>query len=233
MHLYLTKRSHLNSLYVNDDGQVLYKVKTPFRFLGLVSTIKSALPGDIPAPCPSRINGPPPHGPINDNDVNDDSVQYDAVPGDDIDGEDTDDESREDKGELHVRFAHLAEIKFNNIMSSVIRYHGEEYETGKFFTKKEMGWYGRRHAFAGPDGLEYEWILGSRVPELVRRDTARTPVARFHRRRLGIFRKARQASLEIFPDGTHMVDFILITFVYIQKIRNDAEGATMSTPVEI
>jgi len=233
MHLWLTKRSHLNSLYVHDDGQVLYRAETPFRFLsvGLVSTIKSALPGDIPAPGPSRVlSEPPPHSLINDNDVKDD-VQYDTVPADDVDGEDTDYESKEDEAEPRVRFAHLAEIKFNEIMSSVIRYHGEEYETNKLFTKKEMGWYGRHRAFAGPDGLQYQWNLGIRVPELIRRDAARTPVARFHRRRVGVFRKARRASLEIFPEGMHMVDFILITFVYIQKIRNDAEGS--STVVEV
>lgn len=151
MHLYLTKRSHLNSLYVNDDGQVLYKVETPFRFLGLMSTIKSVLPSDVVrAPGPSRINEPPPYGPVNDNDVKDD-VQYDAVPADDVDGEDTDYESKEDEAELvGVRFTHLAEIKFNDVMSSVIRYHGEEYETNEFFTQKEMGWYGRYAPFRGP-----------------------------------------------------------------------------------
>jgi len=112
-----------------------------------VSTIKSALPGDIPAPGPSRINGPPLHDLINDNDVKDD-IQYDVVPADDVDEEDTDYELKEGEAELRgVRFAHLAEIKFHDIRSSVIRYHGEEYETSKFFTKKEMGWYGRYAPF--------------------------------------------------------------------------------------
>jgi len=106
-------------------------------------------------------------------------------------------------------------------------YQGIEYETSKFFRKKEWRWgcLGRHRAFTGPDDLEYQWILGRRVPELVRRDAARTPVARFHIWRRGFFGKApRRASLEIFPEGMHMVDLIFVTFVYIQKIRDEAEG---------
>ncbi|KAF8352176.1 hypothetical protein F5887DRAFT_912733 [Amanita rubescens] len=217
MHLYLTKRSHLNSSYVNNDGKVLYKVETPYRLVGLASTIKSALPGDIGAPGPNRMSETSPHDQTSDNDVEGD-VEYDVVPNDDDEND-----IEHEETELQVRFAHLAGVKFNRITSSVIRFRGEEYETRKFFTRKE--WHGRHRAFIGPDGLEYLWILGRRVPELVRRDEARTPVARFHRRRL--FGKARRApeSLEIFSEGMHMVDFILVTFVYIQKIRNDKERA--------
>jgi hypothetical protein len=145
MHLYLSKRSHLNSSYVNDDGQVLYKVETPFKFkFGMVSTIKSALPSYIPAPGSSNINGPPgpPYEPISDNGVQGD-VEYDAVPDDD---DDENDIGFED-AQLCNRFTHLAEIKFNTIASSVMRYRGEEYKTCKFFTKKELGWYGRYAPF--------------------------------------------------------------------------------------
>ena len=135
MHLHLTRRSHLNSLYVNDDGQVLYKVETPFKFVGLVSTIKSVLPGDVPAPDSSKISDPaPPYEPINDNDVEGD----DEEPDDD----DADEELDEEDIELRYRFAHLAVIEYNKIATSVMRYRGEEYKTSKFFTKKEYGWFG-------------------------------------------------------------------------------------------
>ncbi|KAF8352175.1 hypothetical protein F5887DRAFT_912732 [Amanita rubescens] len=195
MHLYLTKCSHLNSSYVDDDGQLLYKVETPFKFFGPVSTITSALSGDISSA--SKISSPPP---------------YDVIDGNGVKGQ--------EHAKLSDQLAHLAEIKFNTISSSVMSYDGKVYETSQFFSKK--GWR-RDRVFTGPDSLEYQWILGCRFPELVRRDAARTPVARFHRRCLGFFGKARRASLEIFPEGMHMVDLILVTFVYIQKIRNDAE----------
>ncbi|SRR6266576_4479865 len=147
MHLYLSKCSHLNSSYVNDDGQVLYKVETPFQFkFGLVSTIKSALPSYIPAPGSSKINVTPPYESISDNDVEGD-VEYDAVPDDDVDGKDISPESKDDVELLRDRFAHLAEIKFNKITSSVMRYRGEEYKTSEFFTKKELCWFGRYAPF--------------------------------------------------------------------------------------
>ncbi|KAF8734299.1 hypothetical protein AX14_003465 [Amanita brunnescens Koide BX004] len=159
MHLYLTRRSHLNSSYVNNDGHVLYKVETPFKFVGLVSTIKSVLPEDIPTAGTSRIHDPPSCDPISDSDV-DGNVESDEVSETDIDYEPEDDE------QLCHRFAHLAEIKYHGIASSVIRYRGEEFETRKFFTKKEYGWHGFHRAFTGPDGLEYQWIFGFRAPEV-------------------------------------------------------------------
>lgn len=143
MHLYLTKRSHLNSSYVNDAGQVLYKVETPFRLVGLVSTIKSVLPGDIgaPDPGPNKVNETSPQDQISDNDVEGD-VEYDVVPNDDEN--DIEQEANEET-ELQIRFAHLAEVKFNRITSSVIRFRGEEYETRTLFTRKE--WHGRYAPF--------------------------------------------------------------------------------------
>lgn len=67
MHLYLTKCSHLNSSYVNDDDQLLYKVETPFKFFGPVSTITSALSGDISSS--GKISSPPPYDAIDRNGV--------------------------------------------------------------------------------------------------------------------------------------------------------------------
>ncbi|KAF8635601.1 hypothetical protein AX15_000241 [Amanita polypyramis BW_CC] len=211
MHLYLTKRSHLSSTYTDGDGQILYKVEN--KFFNRVTTIKRALPRDIHThPRSSREESAPPDEAISDNDIRGDVDENDDA------------EASEDPA-LRYRFGHLAEIKFNTITSSTIRYHGEEHETGKFFTKNGLGWNGCNWVFTGPDGLEYQWILGFRALELVRKDVARTRVARFHRRRLGIIGKRRPASLEIFQEGMHMVDLIVITFVYIRRRRNDSGNA--------
>lgn len=56
-------------------------------------------------------------------------------------------------------------------------------------------------------------------------DSAKTPVARFHRRRLGIIGAAQPASLEIFMAGKDMVDLIVVTGVYMEKLRKDKEEA--------
>ena len=55
------------------------------------------------------------------------------------------------------------------------------------------------------------------------KDSAKTPVACFHRRQFGIIGDARPASLEIFTAGKDMVDLIVVTGVYVEKLRKAKE----------
>jgi hypothetical protein len=48
MHLILSHSSPINSVYSNEDGQAIYKVHSPFKFIGRTSTISRILPNDIP-----------------------------------------------------------------------------------------------------------------------------------------------------------------------------------------
>lgn len=54
-------------------------------------------------------------------------------------------------------------------------------------------------------------------------DGSKTPVARSHRSDVGIFKKPRQARLEILPDFEHLADIILVTYIYVEKMRKDRE----------
>lgn len=56
-------------------------------------------------------------------------------------------------------------------------------------------------------------------------DSAKTPVACFHRRHFGIIGEARPASLETFEAGKEMVDLIVVTSVHMEKLRKDKERA--------
>ena len=56
-------------------------------------------------------------------------------------------------------------------------------------------------------------------------NSAKTPVAFYHRRQLGIIGEARPASLEIFEAGKEMIDLIVVTGVYMEKLRKDKERA--------
>lgn len=164
MHLYLTKSSHLNSSYVNGDGQALYKVKTPFKLLsmGMASTITRILPEDIRSPSSSGISDDP-YDLISDNDVKDD-VEFVEVPNNDVE----DKENPTEDIDLRDRFAHLAEIKFKMIASSVMRYRGEEYKTSDLFTKKEWGYYDRYAS------LYIVWEHRSNSSEVIVRSLAQT-----------------------------------------------------------
>ncbi|KAG6817034.1 hypothetical protein H0H87_000446, partial [Tephrocybe sp. NHM501043] len=48
MHLYLSKRSFINSTLTDEHGQVLYKVDTPIWRLSRTTTLSCAIPDDIP-----------------------------------------------------------------------------------------------------------------------------------------------------------------------------------------
>jgi hypothetical protein len=66
------------------------------------------------------------------------------------------------------------------------------------------------------------------ISQLFLNDPSMTPVATFHRKHRGIFSDKRPASLEVFPPGEHMVDLILITFIYMEKLRKDSENSRKS-----
>ena len=63
---------------------------------------------------------------------------------------------------------------------------------------------------------------------LILDDGSKTPVAEGHRSHIGVFSKSRQARLVIFPGFEHLVDIILITFVYAEKLRKEREQAAQS-----
>ena len=55
-------------------------------------------------------------------------------------------------------------------------------------------------------------------------DSAKTPVARFYRRQLGIIGKSRPASLEIYAAGKDMADLIVVTGAYMEKRRRRSQS---------
>ncbi|KAF8802958.1 hypothetical protein BYT27DRAFT_7049005, partial [Phlegmacium glaucopus] len=119
-------------------------------------------------------------------------------------------------------FSHLAEIDYSYFFTSRIRYNGIDMATTEFF-RKSGGWglSGRNRVFKGPDGKEYEWQPGRWVCKLYLKEGSKPLVASYHRRRLGIIGDARPASLEISPQGQHMVDLIVVTFIFVEKLRTD------------
>ncbi|KAJ8094057.1 hypothetical protein PM082_009947 [Marasmius tenuissimus] len=123
-------------------------------------------------------------------------------------------------GQSGDRFAHLARIDWKPV-NSVFYFGGEEIETEKLFVRRE-GWLRRKLTFIWEDGKQYQWISGFRSSDLVLDGESETPVATFHAKNVGgIFGEKRHADLEIFPAGESIVDMILVTFIYTEKIRSN------------
>ncbi|KIM79627.1 hypothetical protein PILCRDRAFT_74073, partial [Piloderma croceum F 1598] len=87
--------------------------------------------------------------------------------------------------------------------------------------------------FTAPvDGRHFKWTLGVWRSTLVLNDGSKTPVAQSHRSNIGIIGKPRQAGLEIYPGFEHLVDILLLTYIFVEKTRKDREKALNSkTPI--
>jgi hypothetical protein len=134
----------------------------------------------------------------------------------------------EEAENMRDSFAHLATIEYQTIHGSRIRMGDLDVATNEYF-KKDGGWsfrvLGRNRVFTGPDGREYFWSLGALKCKLFVKDSAETPVACFHLRQLGVIGDAQPASLEIFSAGKDMVDLIVVTGAYMEKVRKNRERA--------
>ncbi|KAG2070035.1 hypothetical protein BDR04DRAFT_1201562 [Suillus decipiens] len=117
------------------------------------------------------------------------------------------------------QFDVLGEIEWHTFISSKFRAGGTEVEMEEFIPKK--GLWGRKRVFIGPDGRPYRWDLETKV--LSRDDGSRMEVARFHRATLGIIGRKRKAMLEVSPEVAHMMDTVIVTFIYVEKLRRDKE----------
>ena len=54
-------------------------------------------------------------------------------------------------------------------------------------------------------------------------DGSETVIAEYHRRSLGILNSAHDPYLRVSPQGMHMLDLIVATFILVEEKRLDAE----------
>jgi len=121
-------------------------------------------------------------------------------------------------------FTELAAIEWHISMSSRLKYHEIELPM-KDFMPSEGVWGQYRVFTALTDGRSFRWTLGIWTSTLELDDSSKTPVARSHRSDIGILGKPRQARLEIFHGFEDLVDIILITFIFVEKLRKERERA--------
>ncbi|KAH7922929.1 hypothetical protein BV22DRAFT_619039 [Leucogyrophana mollusca] len=128
-----------------------------------------------------------------------------------------------DVSDMHDQFAALGVIEWHTFASSVFRFGGEELKTDEFIPSS--GIRRRTRTFTGPDGCSYKWKLDFKVVVLYLNDDSETEVARYHRRSLGILGPKHDPYLEVFSQGEHILDLLILTFIYVEKLRMDKERA--------
>jgi len=111
-------------------------------------------------------------------------------------------------------FKELAVIQWSAIASSILTHNGVTVSMKDFMPHE--GTLMRHRVFTPPnDSRSFSWTTGVWTLRLDLNDGSKTAVARSHRSDAGIFSgKPRQARLEIFPGFEHLVDIILITYIY-------------------
>ncbi|KAL4259832.1 protein of unknown function DUF6593 [Pleurotus pulmonarius] len=174
MKLFLNTRRPRNCTLAFEDGQAIYKITTPFKVTGRVTTILRVVPS-------------------------------------------------KDK------FAHLAEIEWQYIKSSRLRFRGDDIDTGKMFRRFGLGPYGRHRAFTAPDGREYVWKMGMWASELYLNDDSmskRPLIAKYHRPTFNPIGPNKPAYLEILSEGESILDDIVVTFIIVETHRKERERAS-------
>lgn len=125
----------------------------------------------------------------------------------------------------------LAKIQWHTFASSVIEYDGMNLMTSQFIPTK--GILGRRRVFQGPDGRTYKWKIGPDECILMLDDME---VARHHPMNHGFKKAGHEAYLEIFSPVEHMVDLVVLTFIYVEKLRRGSQESPgtdrMHAPIE-
>ncbi|KAH6907028.1 hypothetical protein BKA70DRAFT_1563387 [Coprinopsis sp. MPI-PUGE-AT-0042] len=127
------------------------------------------------------------------------------------------------------QFSQVGTIEFHNIRPTKITWGQMATDSREFFRRRSLWSGGWGHLtsdriFTGPDGVEYRWDVGtsSRMPAMYLNGDFPKIVAKYDRMHLGILHDARPATLMIDDQlGGHMVDLIVITLIYIEKMRKE------------
>ncbi|KAI6156350.1 hypothetical protein EDD17DRAFT_1051861 [Pisolithus thermaeus] len=84
-------------------------------------------------------------------------------------------------------------------------------------------WFSSR-TFTGPDGKTYSWNLQSTNCRL-KEERSGVELAKYHKRNRGIMSPSHAPYLEVSPSLSHMLDYVVVTFVYAEKLSLDKKSA--------
>ncbi|EIW84864.1 hypothetical protein CONPUDRAFT_162187 [Coniophora puteana RWD-64-598 SS2] len=118
------------------------------------------------------------------------------------------------------QFTLFAEIEWHIIQSSKFRFNGQEVTSKEYIPGHKIKW---NRDFAGPDGRSYTWVGDMYISKLKLNEGSNPLIAKYQRSNKGIIGEKRSAGLEVFEEGYHMLDIIVMTFVYVEKLRKDYE----------
>lgn len=206
LELELYKHSILRSTLTDQaTGQARYRVETPITISGDFTRIKKLESHAQPTPHPDWDTDSDTHDHITDGKKAEGKLDFKEVAN--LESAETSDE--------------VARIHFKVFTSDKIFFQGKMYTRKEFLPRgKVKGSY----MFTGPDGVQYRWasgISGEHPPRLVTTDE-KTVIAEFHQP--NYVTKRQKPRLQVHPEGMHMLDHIVLTFVYVEHQRGQREA---------
>ncbi|KIJ58383.1 hypothetical protein HYDPIDRAFT_141546 [Hydnomerulius pinastri MD-312] len=114
-------------------------------------------------------------------------------------------------------------IEWDRRKKTVIRFNGQEVDADTMLEARRWSSSGRY--FTGPDRLPYKWKLGQRY--CWRAEGSNVELAKFHKKNLGFLKPSHSPYLNVSSAVTHMVDHIVITYIYAEALR-EAQQARQS-----
>ncbi|KAF9528210.1 hypothetical protein CPB83DRAFT_854648 [Crepidotus variabilis] len=121
-------------------------------------------------------------------------------------------------------FERVGEVEYRHFGTSRVKFGEKEESINTFFKKGEKANFLKDRIFVGSDGREYKWKLNKKDCELFLNDT-NTLVALYRPRKTSYATGPQPATLDIFQQGCHIADLIVVTFTYIERVRYEAERA--------
>ncbi|KAK7677080.1 hypothetical protein QCA50_019978 [Cerrena zonata] len=116
----------------------------------------------------------------------------------------------------------IARIHWHNVQNSRLIWEGRAYDVQDIL-KSKHAWFEKKH-FTGPDGKNYRWSISSGTAK-VKIDDGSKPAPVVVNTYQGNIFKRKQPALEVDDSVTFMLDLIVITWVYMETKRRDAEAA--------
>jgi len=92
----------------------------------------------------------------------------------------------------------------------------------------KAGTFSSSKVFQAADGQMYKWETKRGKPQLVTDDNIENVLAVFHKSHHSLFSNPRLATLDITPQGMHILDDIVTTFVWFEYNRRESESAAIS-----
>ncbi|KAI5991707.1 hypothetical protein F5J12DRAFT_467102 [Pisolithus orientalis] len=127
--------------------------------------------------------------------------------------------------QMEDRFEAVGKIRWPIFGSAMFRIGGKDLRSDSFL--RRHGITGRKRTFKGPDDRRYRWDMHRRIVVLSLDGPSRREVARYRRSTFGSFNilgvESTKACLEISQEVEHMLDLVILTFIYMEKLRMDRE----------